>query len=40
VPAAALWGDPNLSVEELVAGAAHRRQHIQSGLDGLARQPR
>ena len=32
---AALWGDPNLDLNELLAGAERRRRHIESGLNEL-----
>lgn len=35
---AALWGDPQLDLDELLAGAQRRRQHIESGLDRLDHQ--
>jgi len=38
-PTAALWGDPNLNMEQLLAGAERRRRHIESGLDRLEHRP-
>jgi hypothetical protein len=38
-PTAALWGDPNLSMDELLAGAERRRRHIESGLERLEHRP-
>jgi S1-C subfamily serine protease len=35
VPSAALWGDPNLSIETLIASAKQRREHIEAGLNRL-----
>jgi hypothetical protein len=34
---AALWGDPNLDMDGLLAGAERRRRHIESGLEQLER---
>jgi len=34
---AALWGDPNLDVDGLLAGAERRRRQIESGLQQLER---
>ncbi len=36
-PAAALWGDPNLSIETLIASARQRREHIEAGLNRVER---
>jgi hypothetical protein len=36
-PSAALWGDPSLSVDELIASARARRTHIETALDRLER---
>jgi hypothetical protein len=36
---AALWGDPNLDVAQLIAGAERRRRHIESGLERLETHP-
>ena len=38
-PTAALWGDPNLSMDELLVGAERRRRHIESGLERLEHRP-
>lgn len=38
-PTAALWGDPNLSMDALLAGAERRRRHIESGLERLEHRP-
>jgi hypothetical protein len=36
-PSAALWGDPELSIETLIASARQRREHIEAGLNRLER---
>lgn len=36
-PSAALWGDPALSVDDLIASARARRTHIETALDRLER---
>lgn len=37
-PSAALWGDPALSIDELIASAKLRREHIGAALDRLEHQ--
>lgn len=34
-PSAALWGDPKLSIDALLASAKQRREHIEAGLNRL-----
>jgi hypothetical protein len=34
-PNAALWGDPNLSLEEVLVASKRRRTHIEAGLERL-----
>lgn len=36
-PSAALWGDPNFSIETLIASAKQRREHIEAGLNRVER---
>jgi hypothetical protein len=36
-PSAALWGDPAFSVDDLIATARARREHIETSLDRLER---
>lgn len=36
-PSAALWGDPSLSIDSLIASAKQRREHIEAGLNRLER---
>lgn len=37
VPSTALWGDPDLAVDDLIAAAKHRRQRIEARLHQLER---
>jgi hypothetical protein len=37
VPSAALWGDPHLSIDTLIASARQRRDQIEAGLNRLER---
>lgn len=34
-PSTAVWGDPNFSVDELIAASKRRREHIEAGLEGV-----
>jgi hypothetical protein len=34
-PSAAVWGDPNFSVDGLLGASKRRREHIEAGLERL-----